>query len=194
MIGKISQGVYYIKGDYNVYLIIDRSNGILINSSDGEDSNLIIEGIEEILSNYNVDTIKYLILTDHYEESSGGASYIASFFGTPFIISSSEEAIFIRKGTGKNKKYNPVSINLEIKNKITDIENLRIIKANSPSLGSLIVMYNNTIFSGANKVSGIIGKINYICNVYECKKVEELWYLKSYVNRVGDSQKQNTVK
>ena len=193
MIGKISQGVYYIKGDYNVYLIIDESNGILVNSSDGEDNSLIIEGIEEILSSYNID-IKYLILTDHHEESSGGASYVISFFKIPFVISSSEEATFIRKGIGKNRKYNPVSINLEIKNKITNIENLRIIKANSPSLGSLIVLYNNIIFSGVNRISSIIDKINYICNAYECKKVEEPWYLRRDVGHVGDSPRQNTVK
>jgi len=193
MIGKISQGVYYIKGDYNVYLIMNESNGILVNSSDGEDSSLIIEGIEEILSSYNID-IKYLILTDHYEESSGGASYIISFFKIPFVISSSEEAIFIRKGVGKNMKYNPVSINFEIKNKIINIENLRIIKANSPSFGSVIVLYRDIIFSGVNRISGIINKINYICNVYECKKVEESWYLKRDANRVGDLQRQNIVK
>jgi len=188
MIGKISQGVYYIKGYYNVYLIINESNGVLVNSSDGEDNSLIIEGIEEILSRYNI-AIKYLILTDHHEESSGGASYIISFFKIPFVISSSEEATFIRKGVGKNRKYNPVSINLEIKNKTTDIENLRIIKANSPSLGSLIVLYRNIIFSGVNRITGIINKINYICNVYECKKVEESWYLKRDVNRVGDLER-----
>ena len=193
MIGKIIQGVYYIKGDYNVYLIINESNGILINSSDGNDSSLIIEGIEEILSNYNID-IKYLILTDHYEESSGGASYIISFFRIPFVVSSSEEAIFIRKGVGKNKKYNPVSINLEIKNKIAKIEKLRVIKANSPSFGSIIALYNNILFSGVNRVSGIINKINYICDAYECMKVEEPWYLKRYVNHVEDLQRQNTVK
>ena len=195
MIGKISNGIYYIRGDYNVYFIIDGSTGILINSSNGEDSNLIIQGIEEILSNYdyNID-VKYLILTDHYEETAGGASYIAYFFNIPYIVSSSEEAILIRKGAGKNRRYNPVNVNLEIKNKISDMENLKIIKANSPSIGSLLVLYKNIIFSGTNNLSGIINKINYICNDYECKKVEEPWYLKRFVAHVEGLQKQNIVK
>ena len=195
MIGKILNGIYYIRGDYNVYFIIDGHTGILINSSDGEDSNLIIQGLEEILSNYDYSIeIKYLILTDHYKETAGGASYIASFFNVRYIISSSEEAVFIRKGVGNNKNYNPVSVNLEIKNKIADIENLKVIKANSPSMGSLLVLYKGVVFSGTNKLSGIINKTNYICNDYECKKVEEPWYLKKFVVHVEGSQKQNTVK
>jgi len=195
MIGKISNGIYYIRGDYNVYFIIDEYTGILINSSDGEDSNLVVQGIEEILSNYDYNiTIKYLILTDHYEETAGGANYISSFFNIPYIISSSEEAVLIRKGVGKNKRYDPVRVNLEVKNKISDIENLKIIKANSPSIGSLLILYKKIIFSGTNNLSGIINKINYICNDYECKKVEEPWYLKKFVAHVEDSQKQNTVR
>lgn len=193
MIGKASNGIFYVKGNYNVYLIIDNEKSILIDSSNGEDYNLIIEGIEEILSNYDKQ-IKYMILTSHFEESSGGASYLISFFRIPFVISSSEEAVLIRKGKGNRKNYTPINVNFEVKNNIMKLEDLTLIKSNSPSLGSLLVIYKDFLFSGVNRVSGITGKANYICDIDECKKVEELWYLKKDASHAEDLQKSDIVK
>ncbi|QIW23119.1 MBL fold metallo-hydrolase [Sulfolobus sp. S-194] len=195
MIARILKDIYVIKGNFNSYLIITNNHHvILIDSSNGNDSSILIEGIEEILSKYDKG-IDYLILTSHYEEVSGGANYILSFLKIPYIVASTEDAVFIRKGIGKEQSYTPAKVNFEIKDTMKKIEeDIYIIKSKTPTLGSLLVLYKNVIFSGVNKISGIMNRINYICNAYECNKVEELWFLKKNVIRAEDLQKQNTVE
>ncbi|BAB65254.1 hypothetical protein [Sulfurisphaera tokodaii] len=195
MIARILKDVYVIKGNFNSYLIItNNQHVILIDSSNGNDSSILIEGIEEILSKYDKG-IDYLILTSHYEEVSGGANYISSFLQIPYIVASKEDAILIRKGIGKEKSYTPAKVNLEIKDTTKKIEeDIYIFKSKAPTLGSLLVLHKNIIFSGVNKISGIMNRINYICNAYECKKVEELWFSKKDVTHAEDLQKQNTVE
>ncbi|BFH73319.1 hypothetical protein SJAV_12630 [Sulfurisphaera javensis] len=193
MIARISKDVYSIKGNYNVYVIVNKDTSILIDSSDGTDYTLIIEGIEEILTRYNTE-IKYLILTSHYEEVAGGAYYLSTSLRIPYIIASSEDSISIRKGRGKRSNYNPVNINFEIKEGRGKINSLNFIKSRSPSLGSLLIIYSDIIFSGVNKVSGIMNKINYICDINDCKKVEEFWYLRKNATLVEDIRKQSIVE
>lgn len=193
MIARISNNIYMIKGDYSIYLIIEDEEAYLIDSSSGNDSEFLLEGIEEITTQYNIK-VNYLILTSHIEEVAGGAFYLSKILKIPYVIASEEDAKLIRKGKGKKNVYPPVSVNFEIKLNNFSVNNLKIIKTKTPSKGSISVLYSNILFSGADKVSGYLNKVNYICDIFECKKVEEFWFLRKSVNHVEDIQKQNTVE
>lgn len=191
MIARVLDKIFLIKGIYSIYLIVREGEGILIDSSNGEDTNILVEGIEEIITQYDVQ-VHYLILTSHHEDVAGGAGKISSILGVQYIVASNEDAVLIRKGEGKEKNYSPTRINLEIKDKISQLSELKIFKTKAPTKGSLAILYNGILFTGVNRVSGIMGKINYICNAYECKKVEEPWFLRKDAIYVEDLQKQNT--
>ena len=185
MIAKIEDNVFAIKGNYYVYLI--NSNGlIIIDSSDSSDSTFIVNEIIE-LSTRLQSKPKFLILTSCRKEVAGGASFISNFFNIP-VVASSLDAPLIRKGVCENDSYPPVNISIELKENRINESDILAIPAKSIKGGGIILKYKDIIFSGALNISGIMGKVRYICNAFKFEKVEEPWFMKRDVKVVEGSQ------
>ncbi|MFP3064301.1 MAG: MBL fold metallo-hydrolase [Sulfolobus sp.] len=185
MIAKIEDNIFAIKGNYYVYLI--NSNGlIIIDSSDSSDSSFIINEIIE-LSVKLQSKPKLLVLTSCKKEVAGGASFISNLFNIP-VLASSFDAPSIRKGICENDSYPPVNVSIELKGNRIDETDILIIPAKSIRGGGIILKYKDVIFSGDLNISGIIGKVRYICNAFKFEKVEEPWFMKRDVKVVEGSQ------
>ncbi|QGR18837.1 MBL fold metallo-hydrolase [Stygiolobus azoricus] len=179
MISKLVNNVYAIKGNFLVYLIDVGENFILIDSSDGSDSSIIIDGIYEILER-NSKKLKWIILTSYKREVAGGASVLSRLFSA-LIISSREVAPLLRKGGDKNSNYEPLNVTVELSesnlkyiNEILGVDprhKITVIKSNTPVSGSIFIMLDPILFTGASRTSGIKNKISYICNAYNFEKV-----------------------
>ncbi|AHC52438.1 hypothetical protein SUSAZ_03155 [Sulfolobus acidocaldarius SUSAZ] len=181
MIIRLQNNVYAIKGVYYIYLlVIDNKNLLIIDSSNGEDIGIVLDGILEIKSKTNYNP-SFLVLTSCKKEVAGGAAKISSFLNIP-ILASYIDASSIRKGVCLDEEYEPADVSIEIKDikvLINGLNNLTFLRAKTPSKGSLIIKYNNALFSGATKISGIVEKIGYVCNAFEFSKVEEDWFLRT---------------
>ena len=171
MIGKILNNIYVIKGDFLVYVIEIGNELIIIDSSDGDDTSIILDGLFEIIEKSSQKPT-LLIITSYKREVAGGASFLSQVFSIP-VATSRDIAPILRQGGSNGDKFQPVNVSFEISRNEIEImeEKLQIIKSNTPVKGSFFIKYNHIMFTGASRVSGLRNKISYICNAYNFEKV-----------------------
>jgi hypothetical protein len=172
MIARL-EDVFYIEIsnlENRVYLIQDQDGLILINSTSGSHPELLINLILELIYKLK-NSIKYLILTDCNINNVGGSYLIYEIF-KPKVISHYPDSVKIRHGECFNKKFNPVPVSLEIREKIYILNDLIIINSKVPTEGSVIIKYKNILFTPTEKLSALRKKVKYVCNMKDCIKVE----------------------
>ncbi|MEM1629729.1 MAG: MBL fold metallo-hydrolase [Saccharolobus sp.] len=172
---KFKRNVYIIGGnlvdssDTNAYLIYNEAYDyyILIDSTTGKNIQYVLESLLEIMKVKN--KLKYVILTSCKIENCGGLYAIYNIF-KPITIAHFPDSIMIRKGECDKKMYYAVPISLEINDKKYILDNLTIFLSKTVTNGSIIVKFEDILFSGSNtRISPYSKSVKYICNIKECK-------------------------
>ncbi|MEM0373590.1 MAG: MBL fold metallo-hydrolase [Sulfolobaceae archaeon] len=175
MIARVGDNIYSISlpNLNNVYLLLLNNNRLcIVNSTDGSSADLLIQSLLEIKTRFNA-SIEYLILTDCRVENTGGGWIIYEIF-KPKVIAHYPDSISIRHGECKGRKYNPLPISIEIRDKVYILNNeIILINSKTPTAGSMIIKYKDYIISGFVEISPFELNVKYICNPKECRKVEK---------------------
>ncbi len=175
-IARVYRNVYLIggklidKNDTNAYLIYNEKEDYytLIDTTTGSNIEYVIETLLEIMKGER--KLKYIILTSCKTENIGGLNALYSLF-YPITVAHFPDSLMIRQGECESKKVASSPISLEIKEKHFEVNGIRIFLSKTVTKGSIIVLYQNILFTGSNtRLSTYDPNIKYICDINECRK------------------------
>ncbi|AOL16117.1 hydrolase [Sulfolobus sp. A20] len=175
-IAKVYKNVYLIggklidKNDTNAYLIYNEKEDYytLIDTTTGSNIEYIIETLLEIMKGEK--KLKFIILTSCKKENAGGLNTLYNLF-YPITIAHFPDSLMIRQGECEREKIVSSPISLEIKERYFELNDIRIFLTRTLTKGSIIVLYQNILFTGSNtRLSTYDPNIKYICDINECRK------------------------
>ncbi|MFU2158102.1 MBL fold metallo-hydrolase [Caldisericum sp. AR60] len=157
---EIKEQIFYIEDTTNIGLVELGNEFLLIDAGIDKDKG---KKIKKILEEKGIKP-KYLILTHHHADHTGGARFLKDYFGITAISSKLEkifienpilEPIYLSLGSSPNKNFlskwirsSEVEIDVEAENLNQDsFKNLKILNLSGHSIGMIGISLENVVFS-----------------------------------------------
>lgn len=157
---KVKDGIYYIEDSTNIGLIEVKEGFIIVDSGIDKDKG---KKIKKILEESGLKP-KYLILTHHHADHTGGAKFLKDYFKLKILADAKEkvfienpilEPIYLSLGSSPNKyfltkwiKSEEVSVDITIESFDTMLfGNIKPLNLQGHSIGMVGLMCENVIFS-----------------------------------------------
>ncbi len=169
MINRITSGLYAIKLSQNEieYLVLNNESCDILLIINPLETSLIANLSLELFFNNKCNKLGILISYPTLKVVNA-ANVLRKLFSNALVIASSEHSTSLRSGHCYEGSCSPIDVSWEIKTKIFKISrDITAIKLNSPTPGSLGVLFNDALITYEIQ-SSPFGTIHYICTSKSC--------------------------
>ncbi|AEB94133.1 MAG: MBL fold metallo-hydrolase [Metallosphaera sp.] len=171
-LARLVKNVYLVAGKEfgdrgNAYLVKTSKANFLIDTGGEPQPVSIMRNLLTLTDNKN--ELIYLFLTSCISDASAGASFLSASMNVKIIIHE-DDASQLRKGYCMGLEYPPSSPYMVIRKGKMIFEGFEIFKASSPTKGSIVIKFDDFLFSGATELTPLDSNVKYVFGLYRIKR------------------------